>query len=173
PVPKPPDPLIFDADFDPAAFAGQFPLIVSGVEKAFGGRCILRHVSFVVGTQARILIIGENGVGKSTLLRILAGVMPPDRGSITRHPQTRLGYLDQECESLSPTLTLFDAYRAGLHGTAAQGGLALLWLVSLCRSRQADRRAQQRAKTEGADRPHHCRTRQPPASGRTDELHQF
>ncbi len=64
-----------------------------------GGRTVLDGVSLTVGPESRIGVVGPNGVGKSTLLQLLAGVIPPDEGRIVLDPPgaTR-GYLSQEHE---------------------------------------------------------------------------
>ncbi|WP_225823961.1 ABC-F family ATP-binding cassette domain-containing protein [Streptomyces naphthomycinicus] len=62
--------------------------------RTLGGRRVLDGVSLTASPGRRIGLIGENGVGKSTLLRLLAGVDEPDAGSVTRPPD--LGFLRQE-----------------------------------------------------------------------------
>ena len=69
------------------------------IAKSFGGQVVLDDVSVTVGPSARLAVVGPNGIGKSTLLRLLAGVDEPDRGSVTRTPATlNVGYLPQEPE---------------------------------------------------------------------------
>ena len=64
-----------------------------------GGRPVLADVSLTVGPSSRIGVIGPNGVGKSTLLHLLAGLERPDRGTITVDPPgATVGYLAQEHE---------------------------------------------------------------------------
>ncbi|MDN4614297.1 ABC-F family ATP-binding cassette domain-containing protein [Leifsonia sp. F6_8S_P_1B] len=70
------------------------PLRADGVSLSYGDRRVLTDVSLTVGPGTRLGLIGENGVGKSTLLRVLAGVETPDSGVVSR-PQ-RLGFLWQE-----------------------------------------------------------------------------
>ncbi|MGA0569015.1 ATP-binding cassette domain-containing protein [Rathayibacter sp. KR2-224] len=65
-----------------------------GVSLSYGPRVVLTDVSLTVPPGARVGLIGENGVGKSTLLRVLAGVEAPDRGSVAR--PSRTGFLWQE-----------------------------------------------------------------------------
>jgi len=119
PIPQPPEPLQFDADFDPDALRGGLPLVVSGLSKRYGDRVLFDDVTFTVGAKSRIVIIGENGTGKSTLLRILTGDERADGGSVYVHPAVKIGYLDQERRALSanPRLSVFEAYRQGLPGT--------------------------------------------------------
>ncbi|WP_330633484.1 phosphonate ABC transporter ATP-binding protein [Halocatena halophila] len=78
--------------------SGSPLLCVSGVKKCFSGASVLSDISFVVSPGERIAIVGPSGVGKTTLLRLLAGGIAPDAGSITvdGHPpgpgQLQLAY---------------------------------------------------------------------------------
>ncbi|MBE2270521.1 MAG: ABC-F family ATP-binding cassette domain-containing protein [Anaerolinea sp.] len=116
PIPMPPEPLAFVADFDPEALKGGLPIIASGLRKSYGDRTLFDDVNFVVGAKSRIVIIGENGAGKSTLLRILVGDEQADAGSVYIHPAVRTGYLDQERRAITadPHLNVFEAFRQGL-----------------------------------------------------------
>jgi len=70
---------------------------LAGVTKRYGAQVVLDQVDLTVGPHARIGVVGPNGVGKSTLLRILAGVEEPDAGSVARAPAwLTAGYLAQE-----------------------------------------------------------------------------
>jgi ATPase subunit of ABC transporter with duplicated ATPase domains len=72
---------------------------LAGVAKHYGAHTILDQVSLTLGPQARIGVVGPNGVGKSTLLRILAGLEAPDAGTVSRAPAwLTAGYLTQERE---------------------------------------------------------------------------
>jgi macrolide transport system ATP-binding/permease protein len=95
PLPKPPPPLEVNPEFDPALFGSKTPLAVEQVAKHYGARTLLEDVSCVVESRARIVITGPNGTGKSTLLKIMAGVLPPDAGRVHRAPGVRVGYLDR------------------------------------------------------------------------------
>lgn len=70
------------------------PLRADGVSLSYGDRRVLTDVSLTIAPGARVGLIGENGVGKSTLLRLLAGVESPDAGAVTR--PARVGFLWQE-----------------------------------------------------------------------------
>lgn len=119
PIPKPPAPLTFDADFDPALLGSQTPLRAHAVGKGYGERTLFCDVDLDVRHGDRVAITGANGAGKSTLLRILAGVIAPDDGSVRITPGVHIGYLPQETEmnEADNGLTLFDAYTDGLDGT--------------------------------------------------------
>jgi energy-coupling factor transporter ATP-binding protein EcfA2 len=64
-------------------------LIASNVSVSFGSLVVLDGVSVSIGAGDRTGIIAPNGIGKSTLLKILAGDLEPDAGSVTRAPATR------------------------------------------------------------------------------------
>ena len=57
-------------------------LCISGIRKSFAGRAVLSAVSLEIGTGEYVAIVGESGVGKSTLLNIIAGLEPPDAGEV-------------------------------------------------------------------------------------------
>ena len=73
------------------------PIIsLNNIEKAFGGHVVLSGVSFGIEPGDRIGLIGVNGSGKTTILRIISGALQPDRGSIARARNIRIGHLTQE-----------------------------------------------------------------------------
>jgi ATPase subunit of ABC transporter with duplicated ATPase domains len=70
---------------------------LAGVGKHYGAHIILDQVTLTIGPKARVGVVGPNGVGKTTLLRIVAGREQPDLGTITRAPERlTIGYLEQE-----------------------------------------------------------------------------
>jgi ATPase subunit of ABC transporter with duplicated ATPase domains len=74
-------------------------LTLDNVTKSVGSTLVLAGVSLVVGEGSRIGVVGPNGVGKSTLLRILAGLAEPDAGRVLRSPPSlRVGYVPQETD---------------------------------------------------------------------------
>lgn len=62
----------------------------------YGDRVLLDYINLVVGVRDRMGLVGRNGAGKSTMLKIIAGDMLPDAGTVTRPNETTLGFLHQE-----------------------------------------------------------------------------
>jgi ATP-binding cassette subfamily F protein uup len=90
------------------------PLIsLDRISVAFGYLPLLDEVSLQIEPRERVCVIGRNGTGKSTLLRVLAGDLAPDRGSIWLQPGLRRARLEQDVP-LSSNLTVFDAVAEGL-----------------------------------------------------------
>ncbi len=99
----------------------SFSLVARDLARAHGPFTVLDAVDVSVGPRTRLGVVGPNGVGKSTLLRLLAGVDRPDRGSITSTPPSlRVGYLPQEPERGDETLFAFLARRTGVAATEAE-----------------------------------------------------
>ncbi len=71
-------------------------LTVKNIRKIFGTRRVLERVSFSIGEGQKVALVGENGVGKSTLLRIIGGLETPDKGDILIPNRALVGYLPQE-----------------------------------------------------------------------------
>ena len=82
------------------------------VHKAYGVRPLLSDVSLGVGEGDRVGVVGRNGDGKTTLLRVLAGLEPADDGRVTRNRGLRLGYLTQG-DDLDPAATVREAVLEG------------------------------------------------------------
>ena len=114
PVPKPPEPLRFEAKFDPSELKGRLPVTVERVGKHYGDQAVLSEISFTLEQRGRVVLVGVNGAGKSTLLRIIAGDESADEGEVFINPAVRIGYLDQEGRRLDSALTVYEAYAHGL-----------------------------------------------------------
>src|SRR5216117_621876 len=69
---------------------------LAAVTRAHGDRTIFADLSFTIQDHALIGLIGPNGSGKSTLLRTIAGLEPPEAGTVTRRRELRIAYLAQE-----------------------------------------------------------------------------
>ena len=71
---------------------------VNKITLSFADRFLFNNVSFIINKQERIGLVGKNGAGKSTMLKILAGVQPADSGNISTPSDFSLGYLPQDME---------------------------------------------------------------------------
>jgi len=93
-------------------------LQLSNVSKSFGGNLLFERVSFTLNAGERVGLVGPNGCGKTTLLRIIAGLLRPDTGSVSfTPPSLAVGYLAQALEFAPGETT-------GQVLTAAMAGLA-------------------------------------------------
>jgi ATP-binding cassette, subfamily F, member 3 len=81
---------------------------VSNLAKSFGPDDIFFGVSFSVPYRARLAIVGPNGIGKTTLLRILAGEDTPSHGQVTQARSLKIGYLPQEATFIDSSHTLWE-----------------------------------------------------------------
>ena len=97
-------------------------LVAANVTKSHGAQLVISDVTVVVPPRARIGLVGPNGVGKSTLLQILAGLEEPDSGSVRRSPpDLPVGYLPQERDTdTRETVEDFLARRTGVAAAAAE-----------------------------------------------------
>ncbi|HWB86586.1 MAG TPA: ABC-F family ATP-binding cassette domain-containing protein [Bryobacteraceae bacterium] len=87
---------------------------VENIAKEMGGRTLFRDLSFTLSPGTRLGLLGLNGTGKTTLLRLLAGEIEPDAGRVERADALRIVYFDQAREQLDPTQTLRQGL--GAHG---------------------------------------------------------
>ncbi|MFD2328407.1 ABC-F family ATP-binding cassette domain-containing protein [Cohnella sp. GCM10020058] len=86
-------------------------LQASGIVKHYGVTPILEGVSLQIGERDRIGLVGVNGAGKSTFLKILAGELDSDQGSVSKPRELRIGYLAQN-SGLAPQLTIQEVMNA-------------------------------------------------------------
>lgn len=114
--------------FSDAGESGNDVLSVRKLEKSFPAKTLFKNLSFEVKKRDHLLILGPNGCGKSTLIKILLGKIPPDGGRIEFGYNVTVGYYDQENQNLDPKKTvleeLWDAYPA-LTQTEIRSTLAL------------------------------------------------
>ena len=98
----------------PGPRLGDNVIDVQGLKKAFGDRLLFDDVSFTVPKGAIVGIIGANGMGKSTLFRLLMGHEQPDGGSVTVGETVQLGYVDQSRDDLDGSKTVWEEVSDGL-----------------------------------------------------------
>jgi ATPase subunit of ABC transporter with duplicated ATPase domains len=110
-------------------------LVVQSLAVSYGSKSVLRRIDFAVDRGDRVVVVGRNGVGKSSLLRCLAGTQQPTAGSVETGFNVAIGYFAQEHEQLEPdrpalahiddTVVRTDAERRALLGSfGLTGGTA-------------------------------------------------
>mgnify|MGYP000143953557 FL=1 len=112
---------------NPKVISGNDVLHVEELSKSFDDNMLFSDISFDIKKGERIAIIGNNGTGKTTMLKIINGIIPADSGKITLGSKVTIGYYDQEQQVLDPDKTLFeeiqDAY-PDLNNTQIRNTLA-------------------------------------------------
>ncbi|QWV94342.1 ATP-binding cassette domain-containing protein [Geomonas oryzisoli] len=96
-------------------------LELDGVAKGFGARKLLNRLSFGMKRGDRIGVIGPNGCGKTTLIRMIMGEEEPDQGKVVVGKKTKISYFDQLREVLDPDQTIYDFFGEGDYVTTANG----------------------------------------------------
>ena len=76
-------------------------LTASGLAKAYGARRLFDGVTMNLSPGRRVALVGGNGAGKTTLLEIMAGLIEPDAGSVTKPRDAQVGYLPQDLSEIS------------------------------------------------------------------------
>ena len=93
---------------EPNVISGNDVLTVKDLKKSFGDNLLFEHIGFEVKRGERVAIIGGNGTGKTTILKILNGILAPDQGEVSLGSKVHIGYYDQEHQVLHMEKTLFD-----------------------------------------------------------------
>jgi ATP-binding cassette subfamily F protein 3 len=108
PIEIPPERKRVHFTFPACAKSGRTVLDLRDVRKAYGSRVVFGGISLHIERGDRIALIGPNGTGKSTLMRMLSGVEAPDAGTRTEGHQVVMQYFAQdEATRLDPTLTVY------------------------------------------------------------------
>ncbi|MBR5177299.1 MAG: ABC-F family ATP-binding cassette domain-containing protein [Lachnospiraceae bacterium] len=97
-----------DIRLEPNIESGNDVLTVRGLSKGFDGVTLFQNVDFEVKKGDKVAIIGANGTGKTTLMKILNGLLEPDAGCFKLGAKVYTGYYDQEHHVLNPDKTVFE-----------------------------------------------------------------
>lgn len=92
---------------EPRFVSGNDVLSVEGLSKSFPGQTLFTDISFEIKRGERVALIGNNGTGKTTMLKILNGILPADAGEFTLGSKVQIGYYDQEHHVLHTEKTIF------------------------------------------------------------------
>ncbi len=92
---------------EPRFISGNDVLTVEGLSKAFPGQTLFTDISFEIKRGERVALIGNNGTGKTTILKILNGIVDADAGRFALGSKVQIGYYDQEHHVLHMEKTIF------------------------------------------------------------------
>ena len=92
---------------EPSCLSGKDVLSVTDFAKSFGEKHLFSHVDFEIKRGEKVAIIGQNGTGKTTLLKMINGMVPVDEGEAVTGSNVEIGYYDQEHSVLHPEKTIF------------------------------------------------------------------
>lgn len=99
---------------EPDCVSGNDVLSVTGLSKSFDSLTLFDDISFEMKRGERVALIGNNGTGKTTILKIITGLIDADKGQLKTGTNVHIGYYDQEHQVLHPEKTIFqeisDAY---------------------------------------------------------------
>lgn len=87
-------------------------LNIHNLSVSFGGSYLFEEVAFTLSAGDRVGLVGKNGAGKSTMLKILAGDLKPDSGNIATDKEVRIGFLRQDIDFIQGRTVLEEAYTA-------------------------------------------------------------
>ena len=91
------------------------------VGKGYGDRKLINRITFGMKKGDRVGVIGPNGCGKTTLIRMIMGEEEPDHGKVVVGKKTKISYFDQLREVIDPTQTIYDFFGEGDYVTTATG----------------------------------------------------
>ncbi len=116
-----------DIRLEPDVVSGNDVLTIRDLAKSFGSQELFSHVDIDIKRGERVAVIGNNGTGKTTLLKIIDGLLPADCGEIRLGSKVHIGYYDQEHQVLHMEKTLFDEIqdeRPAMNNTQVRSTLA-------------------------------------------------
>ena len=93
---------------EPSIVSGNDVLTVEHLEKSFGSHTLFSDIDFEIFRGERVALIGANGTGKTTMLKIICKQMAKNKGQIKLGSQVSIGYYDQAQDNLHPEKTIFD-----------------------------------------------------------------
>ena len=92
----------------PAIESGKDVLSVKGLAKAYPGHPLFKNIDFLIQKGERVALLGENGTGKTTMLKIIRGIVEQDAGTVKEGSRVCIGYYDQEQQNFDESNTVFE-----------------------------------------------------------------
>jgi ATP-binding cassette ChvD family protein len=111
----------FEIQIPPGKHLGDLVIEANHLTKGYGDRLLIDDLSFRLPPGGIVGVIGPNGVGKTTLFRMIIGQEKPDAGEIRIGPTVELGYVDQNRDALDADKSVFEEISGG-HDTLEMGG---------------------------------------------------
>jgi len=97
----------------PGERLGDVVVEVEGISKAYGDKLLYEDLTFSIPRNGIVGVVGANGVGKSTLFKIILGLETPDKGKVTIGPTVDVSYVDQSHKDLLPEKTIYEVVSGG------------------------------------------------------------
>lgn len=95
--------------FPPSAPCGRMAMVVDGLKKSFDGKEVFNNLSFELEAGDKLAVVGVNGAGKSTLVKLLGGLIKPDKGAIKPGHNVIISYFGQhQAQELNPQYTVLE-----------------------------------------------------------------
>ncbi len=94
---------------------GALPITAVNISKSYGDNQVLENVNLTIGRGEKVALIGPNGVGKSTLIKILMGLLEPDSGEVIKDSNLKIGYYSQEFETIDFSKTILETAKGEMN----------------------------------------------------------
>lgn len=107
-VEKPKEVKTISASFENDSFSAKQMITFEKVNFSYDEKSLFNQVDFILNREDRLAVIGKNGSGKSTFLKLLTGLMIPNNGAVRHNPQLKIGYFMQELEALNEDSTILN-----------------------------------------------------------------
>ena len=83
---------------------------INNLKVEFSAKCLFDNISYIINRKDKIALVGKNGAGKSTMLKIIAGIQKPTSGNVAIPNDTTIGYLPQHM-TISDSATVIEEVR--------------------------------------------------------------
>jgi ATP-binding cassette subfamily F protein uup len=99
-------PRALDLEFGDAESGPKKLVELEGVSKSYDGRILFENLDLIIGRRSRLALLGDNGTGKSTLIKLILGLEQPDNGKIKRADKLQYSHFEQGRDTIDPTLSV-------------------------------------------------------------------